>query len=101
MLCLELGSDMKYVQMFHSMTTDEVKEEIRKDMSVSNGTVRILVASSAAGMGVNFKGLNSIIHFGPPKTWTALYSSLAGQIEMGLRQWHFFYLMENNVEMLM
>ena len=67
MLRLELGVDIKYIQMFHSMTTDKVKEEVRQDMGTSDGTIRVLVSTSAAGMGVNFAGVNSVINLGPPK----------------------------------
>ena len=68
MFRLELGLlNIRHVQMFHSMTVDEVKEEVRVDMNTADGTVRVLVATSAAGMGVNFAGVNSVIHIGPPK----------------------------------
>jgi ATP-dependent DNA helicase RecQ len=67
MFRLELKDDIKFVQMFHSMTVDDVKEEVRADMNLSSGKIRVLVATSAAGMGVNFAGVNSIIHVGPPK----------------------------------
>jgi len=62
MFRLELKDDIKFVQMFHSMTVDVVKEEVRAYMNLSSGKIRVLVATSDAGMGVN-----STIHVGPPK----------------------------------
>lgn len=32
-----------------------------------DGLVRVLIATSAAGMGVNYKSVNNVIHYGPPK----------------------------------
>lgn len=66
MFRLELGKDIQYIEMFHSNTSDLVKENVKKDMSDTNGSIRILVATSAAGMGVNFKGVKHVINFGPP-----------------------------------
>lgn len=67
MFRLTLGLNIKYVQMYHSQTTDTIKESIKQDMKDENGLIRVLVATSAAGMGVNFQGVNSVINFGPPK----------------------------------
>lgn len=52
--------------MFHSKTSEKVKDKIRIDMN-TDGTIRILVSTNAAGMGVNFHGVNSIIHFNLPR----------------------------------
>lgn len=52
--------------MFHSKTSEKVKDKIRKDMNTDR-TIRILVSTNAAGMGVNFHGVNSIIHFNLPR----------------------------------
>ena len=64
---LLIGNEkIKHVEMYHSKTTDQTKEKIRKDLSDQNGKVRILVATSAAGMGVNLVGVSYVINFGPP-----------------------------------
>lgn len=67
MFRLELGEDIRYVQMYHSSTTDCVKEEIKTDLSNPLGLIRVLIATSAAGMGVNFCDITSVINYGPPK----------------------------------
>ena len=36
-------------------------------MNQENGKIGILIATSAAGMGVNFKGVQNVLNFGPPK----------------------------------
>lgn len=40
--------------MYHSKTPDDVKKFIRKDMEAENRSIRVLVSTSSAGMGVNF-----------------------------------------------
>ncbi|KAK3106908.1 hypothetical protein FSP39_002651 [Pinctada imbricata] len=68
---IEYKPEMDYVQMFHSKITEDVKDDIRKDMEKEDGHIRVLIASSAAGMGVNFKGLYEVIKYGPPKDMDA------------------------------
>ena len=61
----EFGQDSALFDMYHSKTNEKVKEKIRDDMS-SNGVIRVLICTNAAGMGVNFFGLNNVIHYGLP-----------------------------------
>nr|XP_034333442.1 ATP-dependent DNA helicase hus2/rqh1-like [Crassostrea gigas] len=64
---MKLGHIIKHVDMFHSQTPDTVKERIKEDMSVESGNIRVLVATSAAGMGVNFRSVKYVINYGPLK----------------------------------
>ncbi|XP_062615260.1 uncharacterized protein LOC134276993 [Saccostrea cucullata] len=43
--------------MYHSKTTVATKEKIRKDMNEANGSIKVLICTNAAGMGVNFQNL--------------------------------------------
>ena len=52
--------------MFHSKTSDHITEKISIDMESGDGHVRVLISTNAAGMGGNFKGLYSVVHYGPP-----------------------------------
>lgn len=54
--------------MFHSNTPTNNKEVILRSMQKSGGIVRIVFATVALGMGVNFVGLNRIIHYGAPSS---------------------------------
>uniref|UniRef100_A0A8W8N9U5 DNA 3'-5' helicase n=2 Tax=Magallana gigas TaxID=29159 RepID=A0A8W8N9U5_MAGGI len=60
-----LGSDCKYVNMFHSKTKETLKEEIRKDMT-QDGLIRVLICTNSAGMGVNYSFLRNVVHYGLP-----------------------------------
>lgn len=58
MFRMELKDDIQYLHMYHSKTPDPVKETIKLEMNNPNGKLRILIVTSAAGMGVNFSNLN-------------------------------------------
>ena len=53
--------------MYHSKTDDHNKEVITMSMSKEDGLVRAVFATIALGMGVNFSGLTSTIHYGAPR----------------------------------
>eukprot|EP00111_Clytia_hemisphaerica_P024956 TCONS_00073520-protein len=51
---------------YHAHTDDEVKAMINDSLAQPYGKVRFLMASIAFGMGVDCKGLYTVIHFGAP-----------------------------------
>jgi ATP-dependent DNA helicase RecQ len=77
-----------FVQMFHSCTTESVKDKIRIDMEDSAGTVRVLVATNAAGMGVNYKGVTSVLNFGPPQELDTLVQHIGRAGRDGSQSMH-------------
>ena len=58
----------RIVEMFHAGTPPSLKNHILQSMAVADGIVRVLVSTVAFGMGVNCRGVNRIIHFGPSKS---------------------------------
>ena len=60
----ECKSDNRLFGMYHSKTDDHNKEVIMTNMSKEDGIVRVVFATMALGMGVNFSGLTSTIHYG-------------------------------------
>ncbi|XP_062599088.1 uncharacterized protein LOC134260556 [Saccostrea cucullata] len=65
MLSRLIGST-ELVNMYQSKTPEFVKENIRTDMGSETGKIRVLICTNAAGMGVNFKNLHCVIHYGVP-----------------------------------
>ena len=61
-------SDNRLYGMFHAKTPDHNKEAILKSMLDRNGVVCVVFCTVALGRGVNFAGLNSIIHYGAPRS---------------------------------
>lgn len=71
-----LGKDMLFdcgndasvlVEMLHSCTPSANKNDILKSFQSENGTIRLLIATIAFGMGIDCKGVHRIIHYGPSK----------------------------------
>jgi superfamily II DNA helicase RecQ len=56
------------MEMLHSCTTEDNKKCILESFQNVNGTIRILVATIAFGMGVDCKAVHRVIHYGPSKT---------------------------------
>lgn len=67
MFLLQQFGKSDFFDMFHSKTTECIKEKIRNDMKDEKGVIRILICTNAAGMGVNFSGVYNVVHFGPPR----------------------------------
>ena len=65
--CAKVFSN-RIVSMYHSATNDHIKAHILKSLQDPEGICRIIVCTSAMGMGVNMKGVNVILHYGPPST---------------------------------
>ena len=57
--------ELEHVIMLHSHTPDSVKKQVREDIGNPNGKIRILTATTAAGMGVNYKAVNNMVNYGP------------------------------------
>ena len=55
------------VEMLHSCTPEANKNSIFEAFQQEHGAVRLLVATIAFGMGVDCKGVKTIIHYGPSK----------------------------------
>ncbi len=61
-------SDNRLFGMFHSNTPQHNKEVILSSMSKEDGVVRVVFATNSLGMGVNFVGLNTTVHYGAPRS---------------------------------
>lgn len=65
-LCANKTSKNRMVAMYHSGTSPSIQEIVLASLKDPNGKVRIIIATSALGMGVDIKGLHRIINYGPP-----------------------------------
>ena len=53
------------VEMFHSRIDDLNRDHILESMGEPNGSVRVLIATIAYGMGIDCKNVKSVLHYGP------------------------------------
>lgn len=61
-------SDNRLFGMFHADTPDHNKDVILRSFSDPTGVVRVVFATVALGMGVNFSDVNDIAHYGAPQS---------------------------------
>lgn len=55
----------RIVEMMHSKTPESVKETILDSFAKTNSHIRVLFSTIAFGMGINAKGVRTVIHVGP------------------------------------
>lgn len=84
------GANCELINMYHSKTNKKLKEKIRADMAV-DGKIRILICNNSAGIGVNFFGLNNIVHYGSPGKLTLLCNRWGDVVEMECCQMNPYY----------
>ena len=58
---------MVLIEMLHSCTPEANKREILNSFQQVDGSICILVATISFGMGVDSKGVTTVVHFGPSK----------------------------------
>ena len=58
-------SENRLFNMFHSRTIDKIKENILQSIQIEESCLRVLIATNAVGMGLDFQ-CNYVFNFGPP-----------------------------------
>ena len=86
-------SDHRLFGMFHSNTADHNKDIILRSMVNKDGIVRVVFATMALGMGVNFINLSTTIRYGAPKSLDDYFqesgrAGRGGERFIGLRLMH-------------
>ena len=61
-------SDNRLFGMYHASTTQHNKEVVLKSLGHADGVVRVVIATIALGMGVDMRDVNTIIHYGAPRS---------------------------------
>ena len=56
----------RVVEMYHACTPDSNKHIFLQSLRDANGVCRVVFATNALGMGIDVKGLTTVIHYGPP-----------------------------------
>ena len=57
----------KHIAIFHSVTHDDRKKKVIDDFVKDDGQIRILLCTSAFGMGVDIPNISTVIHYGPSR----------------------------------
>jgi len=70
--CASVPSNRLFAQ-FHAPQTNQMKEEILKQISSEASIVRVVFATFAIGMGVDIRDIRQVIHIGPPNSVKAYF----------------------------
>ena len=62
----EQVSDNWLFGMFHSCTDEHSKRVIMDSLCLPDGVVRVVFVTMALSMGVDFKNLDFVVHYGAP-----------------------------------
>ena len=54
------------IGMYHHNTLDKLKGRVTNSLCAPSGTCRVVFATNALGMGINFKDIWYVVHYGPP-----------------------------------
>lgn len=65
------GKKLSLLGVYHAKTWDTQKSKTEEDFKASE-TQRVVVATCALGMGINFRHVDYVIHYGPPHTVTEI-----------------------------
>lgn len=60
------NSENCIIGIYHSLTFEKYKERVMKSFK-ENGKKRVVIASTALCMGINFPDIRYVIHWGPPR----------------------------------
>ena len=66
-LTSEVPNSVNYCEMFHSETPKAKKEKILNDLCNEDGLLKITIATSALGMGIDVPKTNNVILYGVPQ----------------------------------
>ena len=58
-------STNQIIAMYHSGTASKIQEQVLSSLKDPGGRVRIVIATTALGMGVDIRGLHRVINYGP------------------------------------
>ena len=79
-------SENRLFAMFHSLAQQRIKNIVLDGLAIPNGTVRIVLATMALGMGVNLKRVNRIIHYGSLSSLDNYFKNAVGVEERERKQ---------------
>ena len=65
------------VAMYHSKTPQDIKENVLSDLMSADGSIRLVIATSALGMGVNLPNIKRIVMFGVPESMESYLQAVA------------------------
>lgn len=103
-LCCENPALSLKVHMFHSETPDEKKSDIIKMLQDGDSKLKLIIATSALGMDIDFVNCQAVILYGIPPTTTYLVQEVGrigrdGKDSIALLLFNKFHLQHTHASM--
>ena len=76
---------------FHAQQTDQMKEEILKQLCSKCSIIRVVFATVAIGMGVDIPDIRQVIHVVPPCSMKAYFKRQVVLDEMAIHRQHAYF----------
>lgn len=70
------------VAMYHSKTPQDIKDNVLSDLMSPNGNIRLVIATSALGMGVNIPSIRRVVILECQRAWNPTFKQLEGMVLM-------------------
>ena len=64
------------VAMYHSKTPQDIKDNVLSDLISPNRNIRLVIATSALGMGVNIPNIRRVVIFGVPESMESYFQAV-------------------------
>ena len=64
---MDKRSDHCLLGMYHANTLNKHKKRLMTELLKVNGVCRVVIATTALGMGINIPNVRYVIHYGPPR----------------------------------
>ena len=68
------------VAMYHSKSPQDIKDNVLSDLMSPNGSICLVIATSALGMGVNLPNIKGVVMFGVPESMESFHQAV-GRVE--------------------
>ena len=83
--------------MYHSKTPQGIKDSVLSDLLSDHGNIRLVIATSALGMGVNIPNVKKVIIFGVPESMEAYLQAVGrggrdGSEVLSIMYYHGYHL---------
>lgn len=84
------GQKVPLLGVYHAKTWETQKNRTEKDFK-GDGIQRVVVATCALGMGINFSNVQYVVHYGPPQTITEIIQQAGRAGRSGQQAYSFVY----------
>lgn len=92
----EAISSKRFIAKFHAEVGEITKQLLLTKFRQPNGMVRVMMATSAFGMGVNIQDIHTVVHWGLPRNYVSYWQEIGRAGRNGLPAEAYLYVGQPN-----